>query len=227
MVDWHLVIAMMGIHALMFLSPGPDSIIIVARAVAQGFQHAFAAILGVVAAGCVLVLAVAFGLDVINTLSPAVWMGVRALGAAYLIYVGLTMVRAALVSRSGADNDTPQELAPDTEPYIAAFLQGLLTNLGNPKMLVLLTSFLPQFVAPQGGDISIQILILGLFMYLNGLICFSLLAALSIAAKGVLVGEKASSLASIYGHGFAGATMLSLGAWMIYAPTQFLLSSNR
>ncbi|MEO0498672.1 MAG: LysE family translocator [Pseudomonadota bacterium] len=219
-MDMNLVIAMLGIHALMFLSPGPDSVIIVSRALAQGLRHAFAAILGVVAAGIVFVPAVAFALEWVSTLSPATWMAVRALGALYLVYLGTSLLR-------GMKADEPRAPEPLAESYRAAFLQGLLTNLGNPKMFLLLTSFLPQFVAPELGYISMQILILGLLMYLNGLVCFSLLALTSVAIKRLLVrGRKAQNL-SRFGHGFAGATMVSLGAWMLFAPVRFLLVPNR
>lgn len=226
-MDLNLVIVMLGIHAFMFLSPGPDSIIIVSRALAQGFCHAFAAILGVVAAGLALVPAVALGLEWVSTLSPAVWMAVRALGALYLVCLGISMLRGI---NAGEPSDNPvSPSAPKrlTEPYRAAFQQGLLTNLGNPKMFVLLTSFLPQFVAPELGNLSTQILILGLLMYLNGLVCFSLLALVSIAIKGLLIKGRNEQSLSRYGNGFAGATMLSLGAWMLVEPVRFLLVPNR
>lgn len=222
-MDVNLVMVMLGIHALMFLSPGPDSIIIVSRALSQGFRHAFSAILGVVAAGVILVPAIAFGLEWVNTLSPAVWMAIRALGALYLVYLGLSTLRSIKTTVP----DVSAALSNTPEPYRAAFLQGFLTNLGNPKMLALLTSFLPQFVAPELGDVSTQILILGMLMYLKGLVCFSLLALISIAIKELLVrGHKAQSL-SRYGHGLAGATMQGLGAWMLFAPVRFLLAPNR
>ena len=226
-MDLNLVIVMLGIHALMFLSPGPDSIIIVSRALSQGFRHALAATLGVVAAGLVLVPSVAFGLDWVSTLSPAVWMAVRALGALYLVYLGISMLRGMRADATREGPASPNAPEPLAEPYQAAFLQGILTNLGNPKMFALLTSFLPQFVAPEVGEISTQILILGLLMYLNGLVYFSLLALLSIAIKGLLTKGRKMQTLSRYGNGFAGATMLSLGAWMLFAPVRFLLVPNR
>ncbi len=105
-MDCNLVLLMVGIHALMFLTPGPDSIVVVSRATAQGMGHAFAATLGVVSAGAILVPAIAFGLDIVNDLSPAIWMAVRAAGAVYLIYIGYRML--ALPSpRAGATMRAP------------------------------------------------------------------------------------------------------------------------
>ena len=183
---------MVGIHALMFLSPGPDSIVVVSRATSQGIRHAFSAILGVVSAGLFFVPAIAFGMEFVNALSPAIWMAVRAAGALYLTYIGYTMLRTSFATRAVANQSSHVPGLKSEEPLIAAFIQGLLTNLGNPKMIVLLTSFLPQFVAIELGNVSTQILVLGFFMYLNGLICFSIIALTAITIKRRIVSRFGS-----------------------------------
>lgn len=108
-MDWNLVAVMVGIHALMFLTPGPDSIVVVSRATSQGMKHAFAAILGVISAGFFFVPAIAFGMDFINALSPAIWMAVRAAGALYLIYIGYKMLRTSIASRASGDQGADRE----------------------------------------------------------------------------------------------------------------------
>jgi len=225
-MDWNLVLLMVGIHALMFLTPGPDSIIVVSRATSQGMRHAFAAILGVISAGVILVPAIAFGLDFVNTLSPAIWMIVRAAGALYLIYIGYKMVCAELVKRNTEVQEAEEFTVVEGEPLLAAYIQGLLTNLGNPKMIVLLTSFLPQFVAVELGNVSIQILVLGLFMYLNGLICFTAIALAAVTVKGQIVKYFGSRNLSFYGGSLAGTTMLGVGAWMLIAPINYLVTAR-
>jgi len=225
-MDWNLVMIMVGIHALMFLTPGPDSIIIVSRATSQGMRHALAAILGVISAGVVLVPAIAFGLDFINTLSPAVWMMVRSAGALYLIYVGYRMILAELKKRRSGNHVIDKEFTEKDEPLFAAYIQGLLTNLGNPKMIVLLTSFLPQFVAVELGNVSFQIMILGLFMYLNGFICFTAIALVAITLKAQIVKRFGSRNLSFYGGNVAGTTMLGVGMWMLIAPISYLFSAR-
>ena len=225
-MDWNLVLLMVGIHALMFLTPGPDSIVVVSRATSQGIRHALAAILGVVSAGIVFVPAIAFGMDFVNTLYPAIWMTVRAAGAAYLIYVGYKILRASFAARRNTDHAVDAHFAPRGEPLLAAYMQGLLTNLGNPKMIVLLTSFLPQFVAVEMGNISTQILILGFFMYLNGLVCFTAIALCAITVKKQIVKRFGSSELSFWGGNLAGGTMLGVGAWMMMAPVRFLFGAR-
>lgn len=225
-MDWSLVLLMVGIHALMFLTPGPDSIVVVSRAASQGFRHAFAAILGVISAGLFFVPAIAFGMDFVNALSPAIWMAVRAAGALYLMYVGYRMLCAALAKRGGVDRGAETAPQPSQEPLAAAFLQGLLTNLGNPKMLVLLTSFLPQFVAADLGNISSQILMLGFFMYLNGLVCFTAIALGAVAVKKRIVTHFGSKKLAFWGGALAGGTMLGVGAWMLLAPIRFALGGR-
>lgn len=225
-MDWNLVLVMVGIHALMFLTPGPDSIVVVSRATSQGMRHAFAAILGVISAGFVFVPAIAFGMDFVNNMSPAIWMAVRAAGAVYLIYIGYKMLRSSFaLRRQGAQSIDTTDLR-GTEPLFAAYIQGLLTNLGNPKMIVLLTSFLPQFVAVEMGNISAQILILGLFMYLNGLVCFTLIAFGAVTIKQQIVKRFGSDNLSFWGGNLAGGTMLGVGAWMLIAPVRFMVGTR-
>ncbi|MBY6048333.1 LysE family translocator [Vannielia litorea] len=222
-MDWNLVAVMVGIHALMFLTPGPDSIVVVSRATSQGMRHAFAAILGVISAGLFFVPAIAFGMDFVNTLSPAVWMAVRAAGALYLVYIGLKMLRASFASRTVDIETSEIRSLRSEEPLFAAYLQGLLTNLGNPKMIVLLTSFLPQFVAVELGNVSTQILVLGVFMYLNGFVCFSLIALCAVTIKNQIVSRFGSENLSFLGGNLAGGTMLGVGAWMLVAPVKFVM----
>ncbi|MEL6413955.1 MAG: hypothetical protein AAFQ15_03325, partial [Pseudomonadota bacterium] len=100
--------------------------------------------------------------------------------------------------------------------------QGLLTNLGNPKMLVLLTSFLPQFVAAELGSISTQILVLGALMYFNGLVCFTGLALASICLKARVMRRFGSNYLSFLGANLAGGTMVCVGAWLLIAPLRLL-----
>ncbi|GFE52447.1 lysine transporter LysE [Roseobacter cerasinus] len=223
-MDWNLVAVMVGIHALMFLTPGPDSIVVVSRATSQGMKHAFTAILGVISAGLFFVPSIAFGMEFVNSLSPVIWMAVRAAGALYLIYIGYKMLRASLASR--ADENPVSDISDlrSEEPLYAAYIQGLLTNLGNPKMVVLLTSFLPQFVAVELGNVSGQILVLGLFMYLNGFVCFSLIALVAVTIKKQIVNRFGSRSLSFWGGNLAGGTMLGVGLWMLGAPVRFVIS---
>lgn len=222
-MDWNLVAVMVGIHALMFLTPGPDSLVVVSRATSQGMKHAVAAILGVVSAGLFFVPGIAFGMDFVNSLSPAVWMAVRAAGAVYLIYIGYKMLRASFASRAMDHNTRDTRNLRSGEPLLAAYLQGLLTNLGNPKMIVLLTSFLPQFVAVDLGNVSTQILVLGFFMYLNGFVCFSLIALCAVTIKKQIVSRFGSEILSFWGGNLAGGTMLGVGAWMLVAPLKYVM----
>jgi len=225
-MDWNLVLIMVGIHAAMFLTPGPDSILIVSRATSQGMRYAFATILGVISAGLILVPAIAFGLDFVNSLSPAIWMGIRAAGAIYLMYLGYKMISAEFEKRQNGASGLKNKNFAYNEPLFVPYLQGLATNLGNPKMIVLLTSFLPQFVAPELGNVSTQILVLGLFMYLNGLICFSALAFTAILAKGQISKRLQSKNMSFWGGALAGSTMAGVGVWMLFAPINYLMTSR-
>lgn len=225
-MDWNLVLLMVGIHALMFLTPGPDSIVVVSRATAQGFSHAMAATFGIISGGLIFVPAIAFGLDFINSLSPAIWLYIRAAGAIYLIYVGYNMLSFTFKELAQNDNEASETFHKNSEPLFSAYFQGFITNLGNPKMVVLLTSFLPQFVAVELGNVSFQILVLGFLMYLNGLVCFFVIILVAILVKEQIVKRFGSRKLSFLGSSVAGSTMLGVGAWMLWAPLQYFVVSR-
>ncbi|MBO9436388.1 LysE family translocator [Ruegeria sp. R13_0] len=223
-MDWGLVLLMVAIRASMFLTPGPDSILVVSRAVSQGLRYAIATTLGVVSAGLVFVPAIAFGLDFTNQLSPTIWMGIRAAGALYLIYIGVRLMRAAFQScRDRKDVDLPT-LPIGNEPISVPYLQGLATNLGNPKMIVVLTSFLPQFVSLELGNISVQILILGFFMYLNGFICLIALSMMAVFAQKKLRERNAFGTNLWLPNAVSGGAMLGVGLWMLIAPAKYAMA---
>ena len=97
-------------------------------------------------------------------------MVVRATGAFYLIYIGYMMLRVSFASRAVGDHISDIRNLQSEEPPYAAYLQGLLTNLGNPTMIVLLTSFFPQFVAEASRVVR---------CYLSGLGCLLILQSAS------------------------------------------------
>lgn len=221
-MDWNLVFAMLGIHALMFLTPGPDSIVVISRATSQSLRHSFAAVLGIVSAGFVYVPAIAFGMDFVNELSPAIWMAIKATGALYLMYVGYKILLHSYKLHKARAHASETEDLRTEEPLYAAFIQGFLTNLGNPKMIVLLTAFLPQFVAVELGYISTQILVLGCLMYLNGLICLSLIAWVAVYIQKRISSRFGSKNLSYWGANVAGAAMVAVGIWLVFAPAKFV-----
>jgi len=122
-----LVVALVGI-----VSPGPDFALTVRNSLRDG---GLATALGVVTGQLVWALATAAGIAALLVASHPAFVALRIAGAAYLIWLGLT----ALFHRGGRHELTPRRGSP--------YRQGLLSNLGNPKMPVFFTSLLPQFGA--------------------------------------------------------------------------------
>ena len=141
------------------LTPGPDMLYISARSIAQGRRAGVLSALGV-AAGCfVHTLLVAFGLAGILARVPVAYDIVRYAGAAYLIYLGIRMLIAKPAARP---------LSPAIESGGRAFLQGVVTNVLNPKVALFFLAFLPQFADPARGALWWQFIVLGALFNLSG-----------------------------------------------------------
>ena len=117
---------------VVIVSPGPDFALTVRNSLRGG---GLATALGVVTGQLVWALATAAGIAALLVASHPAFVALRIAGAAYLIWLGLM----ALVRRGGRHELTPRRGSP--------YRQGLLSNLGNPKMPVFFTSLLPQFGA--------------------------------------------------------------------------------
>ena len=100
----------------------------------------------------------AVGLTALFEAMPVAFVIVRVGGGAYLVYLGVQMIRHR--------NDFLNEPAADTGTVSGrrAYLNGLLTNLVNPKMVIYTVAFLPQFIEPQLGRLWLQFAILGSIM---------------------------------------------------------------
>ena len=124
---------------LLTVTPGLDTALVLRTAATDGPRRAAQAGLGSVAGCLVWGAAAAFGLAAVLATSHALFMALKLLGAAYLVWTGIGLLvrprRAFVIDRAKSDQ--------------ASFRRGLLTNLLNPKVGVFYVSFLPQFL-PQG-----------------------------------------------------------------------------
>jgi len=148
---------------LLNLTPGPDTLYIVSRAGAQGGRAAAVAALGIGAGIFVHVLAAALGLSAILAASATAFGVVKLIGAAYLIYVGVSLIIASRSLSAAAPTNFPESAAPSR-----VFLQGFLTNVLNPKVALFFLAFLPQFVAADAPSKPLALLFLGVVFDLNG-----------------------------------------------------------
>ncbi|WP_432119720.1 LysE family translocator [Streptomyces sp. bgisy032] len=150
------LVGFLGVVLVAYLVPGPDFLVVL-RSAAEHPARGRAAALGAQTGLCVHMLAAALGLSVIATRTPVVYDGIRLLGAAYLVFLGVRAVLAARRAARGAGERRPRE---GTARGRSAFTQGFLTNVLNPKAALFFLSLLPQFV-DGGGSPARQIFLLG------------------------------------------------------------------
>lgn len=176
----------LGIHDLalftlaVFLlnaTPGVDMLYTVSRTLTGGWRAGVAASLGV-GAGCIVhTLGAAFGLAALMAVSAWAFSLVKWAGAAYLVWLGVGMLREAWQRRG----DGLAASAPPAHPAPlgAVFRQGLLTNVLNPKVALFFLAFLPQFIAPDSQHKTLAFLALGAWSIVQGLLFLLVLVAVT------------------------------------------------
>jgi threonine/homoserine/homoserine lactone efflux protein len=150
---------------LVTIVPGPDMALVTRQVLAYGQRVARATIAGNILGLVVHITIVAFGLSAVLLASAHVFNVVRLLGAAYLIYLGLTTLRHARASRAALDVSADRV----AKTRAIAFRQGLLSTVLNPKPALFLATYLPQFVNPH-GNVTLQVFALGAFHCVVGIV---------------------------------------------------------
>jgi len=166
--------------ALLLVIPGPAVTYVVSRSIGHGRAAGLVSVLGIVAGTLCHVIAATLGLSALLVSSALAFQFVKYLGAAYLIYLGIKTLRSS---------DQQLLTAAGSETSLARiFGQGFLVNLLNPKTALFFLAFLPQFVDPGRGHITLQILQLG--------ILFALMGWCSDSAYALLAGTVAERIRS-------------------------------
>ena len=161
---------------LLNITPGPDTLYIVGRSSTQGLRAGAVAALGIGTGALVHVCAAALGLSALLAASAAAFTVVKIVGAAYLVYVGISLLRSKSSTRSppvSASGNRPASIQ-------GIFFQGFLTNVLNPKVALFFLAFLPQFVLSDAPSKPLAFLFLGVIFDFNGTL-WNLLVAWSTA----------------------------------------------
>jgi len=146
---------------LLNLTPGPDTLYIVGRSMSQGFRAGATAALGIGAGCCVHTLAAAIGVSAVLMASAAAFTLIKLAGAAYLVYIGIAMLRSGVVAEVPGGRWRH-------DPLRRVFVQGMLTNVLNPKVALFFIAFLPQFVDAKAPSHFAALLLLGVVFNFNG-----------------------------------------------------------
>jgi len=156
---------------VVLLIPGPGVLYVVARSVGQGHRAGLASALGLSAGALVHVAAATAGLSAFLLTSATAFGIVKALGAGYLIYLG---IRTLFSSRPAVSME-----ATTPRSFYRLLTDGVIVSVFNPKIAVFFLAFLPQFVDPGRGPIPQQVLLLGLTYAALALVTDSAYAILS------------------------------------------------
>jgi len=193
---------------LLNITPGADMALIGARSAAQGFRNGAAAALGV-GAGCfVHVAAGALGLSALIASSAAAFTALRWIGAAYLVWLGIGLLRGGTAASASTGNGERATIS-----VRRSLAQGFLTNALNPKVALFFLAFLPQFIDAGAPHKAWAFIVLGVVFAFNGTLVNVAFAALVARVRGA-VGSRAS-IGRWLGRG-VGALFIALGvrlAW--------------
>jgi threonine/homoserine/homoserine lactone efflux protein len=197
--------AFLGISVLVITTPGPDTAMTIRSTIIGGRAGGFFTALGVSTGLIIWALATSAGLVAILLASEVVFNAVKIAGAAYLIWLGVQALIGAL--RAGTGTAPDAGAAPRRRlSRSAAFRNGLISDLGNPKMAMFFASILPQFAAPSEGMFSTLVGFGVLFSVLT-----FLWLSLYIAAIAKAAGLFARSRVRRMLEGLMGGILIALG----------------
>lgn len=180
-MELNVYLAFVAATVVMIFLPGPSVLLTIAHSISYGWQRAISTVAGATAGIAVQLVIAAIGLAaLLNTVAEAFsWL--RWGGAVYLVYLGIKQWQSA---------DAPLTIQAQTGTTARLFLQGLTVTVFNPKSLIFIAAFLPQFIDTT-RPLGIQfVLIVPTFL----LITFSITSTWAFAAgkaSGVLQNEGA------------------------------------
>ena len=190
---------------VLIITPGQDMILVMSRSIAQGAAAGIATAAGVSVGLAGHTILATLGLGAILQTSEWLFLALKLAGAAYLIYLGVGLLRvrnAVLVVQDASERSLAR-----------LFLDGAVSNISNPKIAIFYFAFLPQFVLPGATHPTLAVFVLGL-----------LFAAMTFAIKGpvgffagMLSGwlrSRPGALAWLYRS--SGAVLVALGVKLVF-----------
>lgn len=185
--------------------PGPDMIFLLGRTLAQGRKAGVLAAVGINAGGYVHLLAAMLGLSAILATSAFAFTIVKWAGAIYLVYLGIQVLKSKespiLIESSG-----------NRKTLSSIFWQGFLSDVLNPKVALFFLAFLPQFINPNSGHHTLQILFLGCTV---NMIAIIINITLVFFASALTVRLRSNQRISFWLNKTMGAIFISLGIKMV------------
>ena len=200
---------------LVNVTPGPDMLFVAGSSAVHGRRAGVLAALGV-GAGCLLHVALAaIGLSALLAASVTAFTLVKWVGAAYLVWVGLSMLRARGRGEEPAGSEPAEATPRQGSPRV--FWQGAWTNALNPKVALFFLAFLPQFIVPGAPQQALSFLALGLVFTVGGVAVNVGVALLMHRVRQGLAGRSGSARVGAWLQRAAGALFVGLGLKLAFS----------
>ncbi len=186
----------------LILTPGQDMIYVIGRSLAQGRVAGLCSAVGVIIGILVHTALAAIGVGAILHASETLFTALKIVGAAYLVYLGVRMLftrEVAIDSSSGGARTSPGWLV----------LQGVLSNVTNPKIILFFFAFLPQFVDPASAHPTRDLIALGVLYAILGL---PVKCAVALIAARLSDRMRRRPAALVWINRACGALLVALGA---------------
>jgi len=206
MPSLEVLLAFTAAALLLNISPGPSNFYIIARSIAQGTRGGIVAALGLAVGSMVHVTATVVGISAIFRHSPTLYTIIKLLGAAYLVYLGISYWKSKTAGGSNTENQTREK------PLFTVFRESIIVEVTNPKTALFFIALLPQFVVPESGPVSLQLFILGLIVTLSALPC-DVLVAVSSSKASTWIGKN--KRAHQIQERVSGSILLGMGAFIV------------
>ncbi len=154
--------------------PGPDNLFVLTESITKGRNNGIGISIGLSLGVLVHTMAVATRLSIIIQKSELAFSTIKYLGAIYLFYLAFMAFK---------EKRTVLDLETNAKPHKASRLslikKGFLMNVLNPKVALFFIAFFPEFISPDGYNVRLQMIILGLIFMVQALLIFSVIAVLS------------------------------------------------
>lgn len=182
MIETVTLLAFIPAAMVLNFTPGADMMFCFGQGLKSGARPALVASAGISLGLMVHVLLAGLGLGALVSSMPWLFDVIRWVGVAYLLYLAWGAIRNGAVSTEGP-----------AKPTHMAFRDGLVVNLTNPKVILFVLAFIPQFVDPTSGPILTQFLIFGVIIALGGFVVNGLVGVFAGGAGRLLVGNPRAS----------------------------------
>jgi threonine/homoserine/homoserine lactone efflux protein len=164
------------------ISPGPDNVFVLTQSLAYGSKSGLATTVGLITGCIVHTSLLAFGLSAVITASPALFYGIKVLGALYLFYLAYKIFKSS--------SEISLEANAQRKSHTELFKTGVIMNLLNPKVMIFFLAFFPGFLWNKEGDTLLQFYVLGFVFMAVSFVVFSAIALLAGSIKKYISEEN-------------------------------------